>query len=261
MLSQREAFARTEEAIISDDSHGYSQPNRMGDGTTCTYDLGDGVTVHVHGGDTDCSETERMGLAAVGVDVGEFMWTGNEDSILTRCGFMRHTLATSDYQPRRGDILLRSGHTETMLSDTTCGGARSSREGNGITGAKGDQSGTEVESGAFVRSRWTWAYSWPDGDGETIGTDDKTIESEDDMVCLIKPNHMADGNYEVYYDGSKLHGLTHIDQARAVNMVYQATHDGKDIPVVVLGDDDALWASRFQEAVEADCPEFSRDYK
>ena len=185
MLSQREAFARTEEAIIADDSHGYSQPNRAGDGTTCTYDLGDGVTVHVHGGDTDCSETERMGLAAVGVDVGDWMWTGNEDEILTRCGFTCHTLATSDYQPRRGDILLRSGHTETMLSDDTCGGARSSREGNGITGVKGDQSGTEVESGAFVRSRWTWAYEWPSGDGLMIGDDDMTDADKQDIAAKV----------------------------------------------------------------------------
>ena len=217
MLSQREAFARTIEAIIADDSHGYSQPNRAGDGTTCTYDLGDGVTVHVHGGDTDCSETERMGLAAVGVDVGGFMWTGNEDEILTRCGFIRHTLATSDYRPRRGDVLLRSGHTETMLSDDTCGGARSSREGNGITGEKGDQSGTEVESGAFTRSRWTWAYEWPSGDGLMIGDDD-----------MPQPSDMW--NYGLANDPSK-QGQ---DNVRAGDMLGWAHHDGAEVRKAVI---------------------------
>ena len=117
----------------------------MGDGTEETFALSDSSLVTIHGGDYDCSELMRMCYAAVGVlPYDSYMWTGNEDDLLTSNGFIR--IDPEDAQ--RGDILLRSGHTEMCLGDLQ-GGARIDEVG-GITGpSQGDQTGWEITSSEF----------------------------------------------------------------------------------------------------------------
>ena len=156
-LSYQDMVAEVAEHIASHDAHGYSQPNRAGDGTTETVTLSDGTEVRVHGGDYDCSEMARMCCAAAGLLPwgywDSYMWTGNEDDVLTSHGFVRH--AFDHGSTRRGDVLWVKGHTGIALGDGMQADAHGDENG-GITGpSEGDQTGHEVE----VRDlKWYWTY-------------------------------------------------------------------------------------------------------
>lgn len=159
MLTRADAAAEVMEHLIEHEAHGYSQPNRLGDGTTETLTLSDGETVTIHGGDYDCSEAVRACYAAVGVlPQNSYMWTGNEVDLLTKHGFERVSLSGR----KRGDVLLRSGHTEILLSRDTQAGFRRSETLN-ITGKKGDQDGYESTSSVYD-GKWDscWRYMGPE---------------------------------------------------------------------------------------------------
>lgn len=99
----------------------------------------------------DCSELVRMCYRAVGVlPYGSYMWTGNELELLTQYGFKQRSLSS----PVIGDVLWRAGHTEIYLGNGMQGGARGSETG-GITGRKGDQTGTEITRSAYRAKDWT----------------------------------------------------------------------------------------------------------
>ena len=122
------------------------------------------ATVRIHGGDYDCSELVRMCYAAVGVLPSDsWMWTGNEISLLTSYGFVQRSLSS----PQAGDVLWRDGHTEIVLMDGRQGGARHGDAPGGLTGRKGDQSGTEVTASAYRASDWSKLLRYEGG--KTIG--------------------------------------------------------------------------------------------
>lgn len=171
-----ECLAQIAEAIAADDSMGYSQPNRNGDGTLKTLTLrpASGVTyrVKVHGGDYDCSSMVTQACVALGIlKSGTWMYTGNQDEILRANGFRR--MAYSAGSVRRGDILWVKGHTGFAVGSGRQADAHGDERG-GITGPrKGDQTGSEIE----VRSlrSWTYIYRWADesavvSSGATPGT-------------------------------------------------------------------------------------------
>lgn len=162
MLTRAEAAAQVCEHIINHNAHGYSQPNRAGDGTNETITLSSGEKATIHGGDYDCSELMRQCYAAVGVLPASYwasyMWTGNEHEMLTSHGFKQVTVAEAS-KMKRGDVLWRSGHTEMYLGNSKQGGARGSETG-GINGRTGDQTGFEIASSAYTPSRWTRAYRY-----------------------------------------------------------------------------------------------------
>lgn len=148
--------------LVNHSAHGYSQPARAGDGTIETVTLSDGTVTTVHGGDYDCSEAVRMCYVAAGVlPRGCYMWTGNEAALLKAHGFA--SVGLGDL--RVGDVLLRRGHTEMVVSvggRLMQAGFRIS-EHRTVRGAKGDQTGWESAYSALDPSSWSWAYRYVGG--------------------------------------------------------------------------------------------------
>lgn len=174
-ITQREAFAQVMEHLVSHDGgggHGYSQANRMGDGTTETICLSDGTTVTIAGGDRDCSSAVVTALRAVGVNTFGASYTGNMREQLLKTGlFGWRKMGVKSAQ--RGDIYLNEKcHTAVCVSPY--GSARgdllaqfSISEKGTVTGAKGDQTGRESNIKAYYSYPWDGTLYWL-GDGMTL---------------------------------------------------------------------------------------------
>lgn len=174
-ITQREAFAQVMEHLVSHDGgggHGYSQANRMGDGTTETICLSDGTTVTIAGGDRDCSSAVVTALRAVGVNTFGASYTGNMREQLLKTGlFGWRKMGVKSAQ--RGDIYLNEKcHTAVCVSPY--GSARgdllaqfSISEKGTVTGTKGDQTGRESNIKAFYSYPWDGTLYWL-GDGKTL---------------------------------------------------------------------------------------------
>lgn len=174
-ITQREAFAQVMEHLVSHDGgggHGYSQANRMGDGTTETICLSDGTTVTIAGGDRDCSSAVVTALRAVGVNTFGASYTGNMREQLLKTGlFGWRKMGVKSAQ--RGDIYLNEKcHTAVCVSP--CGSARgdllaqfSISEKGTVTGTKGDQTGRESNIKAYYSYPWDGTLYWL-GDGKTL---------------------------------------------------------------------------------------------
>lgn len=174
-ITQREAFAQVMEHLVSHDGgggHGYSQANRMGDGTTETICLPDGTTVTIAGGDRDCSSAVVTALRAVGVNTFGASYTGNMREQLLKTGlFGWRKMGVKSAQ--RGDIYLNEKcHTAVCVSPY--GSARgdllaqfSISEKGTVTGTKGDQTGRESNIKAYYSYPWDGTLYWL-GDGKTL---------------------------------------------------------------------------------------------
>ena len=174
-ITQREAFAQVMEHLVSHDGgggHGYSQANRMGDGTTETICLSDGTTVTIAGGDRDCSSAVVTALRAVGVNTFGASYTGNMREQLLKTGlFGWRKMGVKSAQ--RGDIHLNEKcHTAVCVSPY--GSARgdllaqfSISEKGTVTGTKGDQTGRESNIKAYYSYPWDGTLYWL-GDGKTL---------------------------------------------------------------------------------------------
>lgn len=174
-ITQREAFAQVMEHLVSHDGgggHGYSQANRMGDGTTETICLSDGTTVTIAGGDRDCSSAVVTALRAVGVNTFGASYTGNMREQLLKTGlFGWRKMGVKSAQ--RGDIYLNEKcHTAVCVSPY--GSARgdllaqfSVSEKGTVTGTKGDQTGRESNIKAYYSYPWDGTLYWL-GDGKTL---------------------------------------------------------------------------------------------
>lgn len=174
-ITQREAFAQVMEHLVSHDGgggHGYSQANRMGDGTTETICLSDGTTVTSAGGDRDCSSAVVTALRAVGVNTFGASYTGNMREQLLKTGlFGWRKMGVKSAQ--RGDIYLNEKcHTAVCVSPY--GSARgdllaqfSISEKGTVTGTKGDQTGRESNIKAYYSYPWDGTLYWL-GDGKTL---------------------------------------------------------------------------------------------
>lgn len=188
-ITQREAFAQVMEHLVSHDGgggHGYSQANRMGDGTTETICLSDGTTVTIAGGDRDCSSAVVTALRAVGVNTFGASYTGNMREQLLKTGlFGWRKMGVKSAQ--RGDIYLNEKcHTAVCVSPY--GSARgdllaqfSISEKGTVTGTKGDQTGRESNIKAFYSYPWDGTLYWL-GDGKTLNGSntevaDNTVQS------------------------------------------------------------------------------------
>lgn len=174
-ITQREAFAQVMEHLVSHDGgggHGYSQANRMGDGTTETICLSDGTTVTIAGGDRDCSSAVVTALRAVGVNTFGASYTGNMREQLLKTGlFGWRKMGVKSAQ--RGDIYLNEKcHTAVCVSPY--GSARgdllaqfSISEKGTVTGTKGDQTGRESNIKAYYSYPWDGTLYWL-GDRKTL---------------------------------------------------------------------------------------------
>lgn len=174
-ITQREAFAQVMEHLVTHDGgtgHGYSQYNRMGDGTTETIKLSDGTTVTIAGGDRDCSSAVITALRAVGINTFGATYTGNMCEQLLKTGlFGWRKMGVKSAQ--RGDIYLNEKrHTAVCISPY--GSMRgdllaqfSISEKGTITGTKGDQNGRESNIKAYYSYPWDGTLYWLN-DGKTL---------------------------------------------------------------------------------------------
>ena len=135
-----EKFVQWCENIARDNSHGYDQANR-------------------NGPDYDCSSLIWWGLHNAGFDVGSSAFNTNSmPGVLTSAGFVQVPKDVNTMQ--RGDILLKSGHTELYIGQQQRLGAHSNEFG-GITGGRtGDQTGNEISITPYYDTGWTsvWRY-------------------------------------------------------------------------------------------------------
>lgn len=135
-----ETFVKWCEGIARDDSHGYDQGNR-------------------NGPDYDCSSLIWWGLHNAGFNVGTYAFnTDMMPSVLALAGFKQVPKNISTME--RGDILLKSGHTELYIGNQQVLGAHSNEFG-GITGGRtGDQTGNEISITPYYDTGWlsVWRY-------------------------------------------------------------------------------------------------------
>lgn len=253
MLSYAEAMAEVMWHLVTHDSHGYSQPNRAGDGTVETFRLSDNTLVSVHGGDYDCSEAVRSCVAALGLiawDYAEsYMWTGNERGLLAKAGFVQINPASA----RIGDILWTPGHTEMVVGGyggkLYQAGFRIAETG-GIDGAKGDQTGKEATYSAYKPHQWTVAlrYAGRERNIDLKAESKPANQIGEDMECVIRLNG-DEKKPLVYFDGCKLRKINHPDELKALQDVYRLTHGGREIPMFPLGTAEAPFGTRLAELV------------
>ena len=180
-----ERTAQAAEHLARHNAHGYSQNNRVGDGTTETITFSDGSTYRIHGGDYDCSELDRVCVnAGLNREAIRYMWSGNADEELRAVGFAR--MAFSASKVRRGDVLWMPGHMGIALGNGMQADAHGDEYG-GITGPhKGDQTGHEIEVRS-LRSSWTYIYRHKDSGS---ASDDEEWFDMQKTVTFSKPTHV-----------------------------------------------------------------------
>lgn len=186
-ITQREAFAQVMEHLCSHNGgggHGYSQYNRMGDGTTETIRLSDGTTVTIAGGDRDCSSAVITALRAVGINTFGASYTGNMKAELLKTGLFVWQ-AMGKASAKRGDIYLNEKH-HTAVCVSPYGSARgdllaqfSISERGTVTGTKGDQNGRESNIKPYYSYPWNGKLVWK-SDGKTLnGTNTEVADNTD----------------------------------------------------------------------------------
>lgn len=135
-----EAFVQWCINIANDPSHGYDQANR-------------------NGPNYDCSSLIWHGLNENGFNVGSYAFsTSGMPSVLSSAGWVSHSpVIVSSLQ--RGDILLKSGHTELYIGNQQNVGAHSNEFGGARGGRSGDQTGNEISVTNFY-SGANWSSYW-----------------------------------------------------------------------------------------------------
>lgn len=135
-----EAFVQWCINIANDESHGYDQ-------------------VYRNGPDYDCSSLIWWGLHENGFDVGSYAFnTDGMPSVLTAAGWVQHTpVVLSELE--RGDILLKSKHTELYIGAQQNVGAHKNERGGTKGGDTGDQTGAEISITPFYTSS-NWVSYW-----------------------------------------------------------------------------------------------------
>lgn len=164
MLTRALAAAEVMDHLIDHDAHGYTQgAGREGNGSFEVLTLSSGERATIEGGDGDCSEMVRRSWAAIGVLPfgywASYMWTGNEQRILTSHGFKEIRVQAAAAM-KRGDVLYKDGHTEMYLGNGLQGGARINEKGTILGGKEGDQTGWEVARGNYRPTQWTKAFRY-----------------------------------------------------------------------------------------------------
>lgn len=187
-ITQREAFAQVMEHLVTHDGgsgHGYSQYNRMGDGTTETIKLSDGTSVTIAGGDRDCSSAVITALRAVGINTFGATYTGNMREQLLKTGlFGWRKMGVKSAQ--RGDIYLNEKH-HTAVCISPYGSARgdllaqfSISEKGTITGTKGDQNSRESNIKSYYSYPWNGTLYWL-SDGKTLSGANTEVADNTDV--------------------------------------------------------------------------------
>lgn len=136
MAGRIRALVETALEIAADDTHGYSQINRVGP-------------------DFDCSSFLAYCLRSVGFDISvSGSWTGNLLTSLKSLGFV----PVEDDEVQAGDIFLTPYHHVALaVNDHELVHARISENGT-IDGKPGDQTGTEICVTPMYIPDYGWDY-------------------------------------------------------------------------------------------------------
>ena len=211
-LTRAQAMSEVTWHLVTDESHGYSQPQRMGDGTEEDVVLSDGEVVTVHGRDYDCSECMRVAVdcALSGSYHGPitYMWTGSEREDLLAVGFVE--VGLDDVQD--GDILRTDGHTEMVVDmdgRLVQAGFRHS-EDYGIDGEPGDQTGDESSWSDYDPSDWETAFRYAGPEREDPAPEPVHVETPQEKEAReMQPVSNEGGDvYRLYNPYSGAHHFT-----------------------------------------------------
>lgn len=176
----------------ADNAHGYCQAHRAAVGTGSTageyITLSDGTKVGIAYGDRDCSSLAIECYAAMGIKTGGAWYTGDMRSKMCGTGNFKALPASTWRTPQPGDLLLNSGkHVAVAIGDGKLVEAAHSETG-GITGAQGDQTGSEIRVHALYDDNWDCVlrYCGPEraGASSTGSTGTTSTGSTDLLVCV-----------------------------------------------------------------------------
>ena len=239
-LTRAQAMSEVTWHLVTDESHGYSQPHRMGDGTEEDITLSDGEVVTVHGGAYDCSECMRVAvdcaLTGSHYEPITYMWTGSQRDDLLAVGFTE--VGLDDVQD--GDILLTDGHTEMVIDmdgRLVQAGFRHS-EDYGIDGEPGDQTGDESGWSDYDPSDWETAFRYAGPEREDAPEGVTIIDNRKELDMTNWAIIAFDG-CGYLYDGAKLHPLHSEDEQKFVEYLYgeaKRQRDAGNMPHIPLGD-------------------------
>lgn len=254
--------------------------------------------VKVHGGDYDCSEAVRMCYAAAGVLHWDYwksyMWTGNEPETLLSRDFVKVPVSAASNM-RRGDVLLKTGHTEMYLGSGIQAGARGDERGGIGHGArKGDQTGYELAKSSYRQGQWEQAfrytgpvningipaaeiaaqvmehlvahdsshgYSQParagDGTVETIEIrwDDGKKPPKEEWEVKPAIISIKGRNTQVYTDWHDVHDLSSPSARDSLRKLYKATN-GEDIRIIEATPEEF---AHLAQALRSDWPKHLKD--
>lgn len=254
--------------------------------------------VKIHGGDYDCSESVRMCYAAAGVLPwpywDSYMWTGNEAEMLLSHGFIKVPVGNAA-QMRRGDVLLKTGHTEMYLGNGRQAGARGNEWGGISGGEQGDQTGRELSEGPYRgTAQWTTAFRYT-GSHAVNGIPAAEVAAQvmehlvmhDSAHGYDQPNRGGDGTVEeitvqwedgkpieqedemnciisvigentlLWFDGHDINDLTHPADVQVLDKIYRATHDGKAMPRETLTGEEL---ARLCQSIKGGYPKHLKKY-
>lgn len=186
------------------DQVGYSQSDR--------YSLGPSDFFGTGRYNTDCSALVVAALKHAGFDVGGATYTGNMSANLTARGWVR---LPADGRPRKGDILLNDAHHVAVWLGDRLAQASIGEGGRVSGGARGDQTGGEVNTRTYYDYPWSCYLRYAG-------------ESEEDMTPdeLMRYSLKGDNGYTADI-GRRICRLddktqTLVDQVKAMNKTLAA---------------------------------------
>lgn len=178
------------EHLCNHNWHGYSQPNRNGDGEGVCNVVIDGVTYHPEQGDRDCSSAIIESYTLAGIDCGGASYTGNMRECMVNSGNFKWHPMSSGFIAQAGDCYLKEGsHTAMCTSAVPDMLAEFSiSETGGIDGRTGDQTGRESYIHAYYDYPWDGILECV-ATGEThnnVSRETYTVKSGDNLTKIAK---------------------------------------------------------------------------
>lgn len=151
------------------DQVGYSQSDR--ESLTAETFFGDGLY------NTDCSKLTIEAAKYAGYDVSGATYTGNMSPAFERAGFTR---VPNDGNPGKGYVLLsEANHVAVWLGDCLAQ-ASIDENGNIAGGARGDQTGAEVNTRSYYDYPWDFYLKPPTDYGKGLDMAEALIYMNDD---------------------------------------------------------------------------------
>lgn len=216
-ITQKQAAAQVMQHFAAhDDSHGYAQDARYGDGRGyCYVDTAIG-TVIVGTGDRDCTSGCADALEAVGINCGGASWTGNYYECMMASGnFRAHRTSDGDncddgYVAQPGDVYLAHNDYWQHAAMCTCSNPDTLAEfsinswGGISNDAVGDQTGRECIEHGYYGGHWDYVMEVI-ADGSVSGyepaqphDDSAGIAPSDVPMPRYRSAYMEDGKKKWY---------------------------------------------------------------